>query len=454
VWTALVIVYSAHANYDDTSLSVEDPYGGGKPPAHKSSPPHKPSPAHRPSKPTHAPTHKPSHKPTHSPHKPSHSHNSRNSHKPRHPGAVRDSETPENVCTPFQTGADCVGQGQSYGCTWCGSTQRCLLANASADCPNADNCFKPWGKPCSPTLCALYTNPVDCGYGQGTPTSCAWCASSQTCHELGIDTVNLCEGKCVTECQKIWGQPLSQDVCSSYPSSSPGGCAGAQYDACGWCASSQKCMELNLQFNETCPGGGCDDNCLEHSGDPIPEAPCSSYTDPGSCGGQYHACGWCCSSNTCVELNNKFTDACGADQGQCATSCLKQYGNSLPPSPLFCSNYTGPGDCLWADDNANACAWCASTQQCYDVQIDLKDTCGASHGQCPENCLKNWGDAGSGNCATYTTCGDCIWTNDEPNSCGWCELSNSCVELGKDLTPCEGSCGDTVHWDHLSCPST
>jgi len=248
-------------------------------------------------------------------------------------------------------------------------------------------------------------------------------------------------------CLKIYGQPLAPQSCTLY--TTPASCAYANNNAnsCGWCASSQSCNEVTLDFNAYC-NSDCAPTCLKIFGNPLSPPLCSAYVDPGSCvyaNNNGNACGWCGTINQCFELNVPLTDTCPTSECPNASTCLKRTGNPTPPGGIFCTNYSTPGTCVYANNNAFACGWCASSQLCFELQLDVKDTCGSSHGKCEYNCLKTSGVATTGVCSLYSTCSTCIYGNNNVNACGWCLDSNSCVELGRDSTPCQGSCASAIH---------
>jgi len=226
--------------------------------------------------------------------------------------------------------------------------------------------------------------------------------------------------------------------------------------SCAWCASTQTCHELNLPKTAFCNYDGCESSCMKISNQPLSPSLCSAYTSAGSClyaGGNAYACAWCGTSSQCFELNvPSQSDTC--PPAQCASSvCLKKQGNPVPPSGSYCSNYTSPGSCLYAGGNSNSCGWCVTSQLCFELQTDAKDTCGASNGKCSYNCLKTAGaEITPSICSKYTSCTSCTYGEGSPNACGWCASSNSCVELGRDYTPCQGACGTLAYTAGPQCP--
>jgi len=303
----------------------------------------------------------------------------------------------EDICLDNQDCSSCT----ENGCGWCDDYQ-CLKGTSQgaekATCQQwvfgqNQNCTK---------KCNDYTNCFSCTSGNSELLgSCGWCNSSSTCLPGSNGTVTgVCDhllwNSCTTSGEKI--ECTKHENCSS--------CMGDMSDKCGWCESTNACLQKDQECSDFKKDKTCEDSCLDFSHD------CTTCSTNKNCG-------WC-NTTLCVEGSLKgpsFTNCSNWSFHQCGQNdtCL------LYDDCLSCIN-SKEGQCGWCENGASS--------DCMNKK---------NHTQCQGQWKTTQCTAYVFTCSSLTTCEDCV--NYPPGECVWCGQEGACrlaIDVG---TSCQYSCG-------------
>lgn len=336
-------------------------------------------------------------------------------------------------CCP---GSECAGENVCEGDTCVAPDPTC--GGDGQPCCAGDVCDGALA--CTSGTCAAPASP--CGYatcGECTANAgCGWCGSTGTCMEGGFTGPD--SGSCAdwdwsrAECADI-------DVCGD--ASACGDCTDRL--ECGWCASSNTCMEGGPGGPDTGSCGDWEYTNLDCAGGCEAQTDCETCTD-------FFSCGWC-EGTGCTDGSSS-----GPDSGSCSN-----WSYDTPSCPMAdpCNAHASCGTC----NAASGCGWCESTGTCQTGTAG-----GPSTGSCGD---WNFGAASCmcsmarGSCAADADCcGDlscrvgvtfpvrcCVEAGGAcpgggPDCCGYmdcvagtcqCRTSGACLEDGDC---CSNNCSD------------
>ena len=317
--------------------------------------------------------------------------------------------------------SQCESCNAACGCGWCASSESCIAGDPTG--PHTD-----LGEPSCPASAWDYYDCANCIASSsscadcGSNPLCGWCASSQSCIR-GNSAGPLTPSQCPVP--DDW-EFATCSVCSSHAS-----CSSCVADTdCGWCPETQTCQR-------GIPGGSYESTCPSWSFGTCRSSLCATATTCTSCAVLDPHCGWCSSSQSCIEGNSSIP----YNPALCPDGSLGYSGTSCPD----CATRTSCANCSTTVD-APECGWCPSTGKCShgSPSASYEESCDVGTG--------GWSYAPSGSCpvcasASGTDCGTCT----SLPFCGWCASTSTCAP-GSSSGP-HASSGVTcppTHWDYAS----
>uniref|UniRef100_A0A0G4HPW6 PSI domain-containing protein n=1 Tax=Chromera velia CCMP2878 TaxID=1169474 RepID=A0A0G4HPW6_9ALVE len=321
---------------------------------------------------------------------------------------------------------ECARSGK--GCGWCAETGTCgptstfgemCVNGKGSKCSNWQGCLsKEPNEKCPAVQCSKFDTCSSCAQNKG----CGWCASSQTCIE-GSNFVGLCK-----DCQDGIScfKPENDDYCPASQCSSFTMCTGCTAQkGCGWNAEELKCVELSKTGSGSCPSTS--NGCLFQTQDQCPHTPtqrCAYWTTCKACA-EDAACGWSSGTNECVEAS---TSGLGGCRGRGAFS----YWDCEP----HCDSLSDCGPCL-AEETAT-CTWCVGER--LNPNRTKVERCTLAKGAVGKN---GFGDRRKTEYDTHS----CDYTISEKGDCESCGSKGFKADLsdpfGKALKE-KGSCSACV----------
>ncbi|KYQ89575.1 putative mediator complex subunit 9 [Tieghemostelium lacteum] len=343
----------------------------------------------------------------------------------------------ESSCDTYKSCREC--SSGSPQCGWCTSTETCMSVTSNGYLCSDIECAgcvisSPLSCPTEQYKCADFTSPRNCT----SNPQCGWCTSSKTC----MDTTSngyLCDSSqnCVG-CLRTdpLDVPSLENSCSDFHS--PRDCSSQPQ--CGWCTSSDTCVDVTsdgyICSPETCQG------CIitDPLSAPFEYTFCANQTNCRECSTNPQ-CGWCTSSQTCMDTTS---DGYLCEPNQCQ-GCLRTDPSSCPTGINTCQDFKTPREC----SSNPQCAFCTSSNTCVDVTSD-------GYICAPETCLGCLvGDPQIAPiletfCSNQTSCREC---SSNPR-CGWCTSSQTCMDTTSNGYLCEpNQCQGCLRTDPLQCPA-
>lgn len=362
-------------------------------------------------------------------------------------------------------GASCDNCVKDDRCAWCTSSNQCLDRRTSGSLCNNGACNNRTGclrlTTCSSSLCESQMDCESCTstlYGQ-----CAWLSPRGACVPRDESGSSVCgRDQMNNECVRY-----SRYTCAPTPScathSDCTSCIQAS-DYCGWCSSSNTCMEVN-DDGTTCRQGTCNGCIFRKNVDYCPAnfAPTCDGQDCRTCLSS-RGCGWCSTTGQCFAAKEgQICDASINSCPGCVYSHLQADAYCPAVSGKLCNDYHDCQSCTEA--SRRGCAWCTSSLTCVSTYSSASSGITACSNQTCTGCFRDpdtassWCAINHGHCSDYTTCLSCA-TEGSPRGCGWCTRTNKCIDVRKvdygacDATSCTNSCVRSFVSAPYYCPTT